>query len=80
MSPDTLTQTPSPTAGSTQQERRHSARNPWAIVARREIIARLTDRAFLVEEEDLRFVHQRLGDHHAALHAARQRAQLAVLL
>ncbi|MBP6995084.1 MAG: ABC transporter permease [Phycicoccus sp.] len=48
MSPDTLTQTPSPTAGSTQQERRHSARNPWAIVARREIIARLTDRAFLV--------------------------------
>ena len=30
----------------------------------------------LVEEQDLRLVRQRLGDHHAALHAARQRHDL----
>ena len=34
----------------------------------------------LVEEQDLRLVRQRLGDHHAALHAAGQRHDLAVLL
>ena len=34
----------------------------------------------LVEEQDLRLVRERLGDHHAALHAARQRHDLAVLL
>src|SRR4051812_11010209 len=34
----------------------------------------------LVEEQDLRLVGQRLGDHHPALHAAGQRHDLAVLL
>ena len=34
----------------------------------------------LVEEQDLRLVRQRLGDHHAPLHAAGQRHDLAVLL
>ena len=34
----------------------------------------------LVEEQDLRLVRQRLGDQHAALHAAGQRHDLAVLL
>ena len=34
----------------------------------------------LVEEQDLRLVRQRLRDHHATLHAARQRHDLVVLL
>ena len=34
----------------------------------------------LVEEQDARLVRQRLGDQHAALHAARERHDLAVLL
>jgi hypothetical protein len=34
----------------------------------------------LVEEQDARLVRQRLRDHHAALHAARQRHQLVVAL
>ena len=34
----------------------------------------------LVEEQDLRLVRQRLGDHHPALHAAGQRHDLGVLL
>ena len=37
-------------------------------------------RGRLVEEQDLRLVRQRLGDHHAALHAAGQRDDLGVLL
>ena len=34
----------------------------------------------LVEKQDPRLVRQRLGDQHAALHAARERHDLAVLL
>ena len=34
----------------------------------------------LVEEQDARFVRQRLGDHHAALHAARERHDLRFAL
>ena len=34
----------------------------------------------LIEEQDARLVAQRLGDQHAALHAAGQRDDLAVLL
>ena len=37
-------------------------------------------RGRLVEKQDLRLVRQRLGDHHAALHAAGQRDDLGVLL
>ena len=37
-------------------------------------------RGRLVEKQDLRLVRQRLGDHHAALHAARQRHDLVVAL
>jgi len=37
-------------------------------------------RGGLVQEQDLRFMRQRLGDHHAALHAAGQRDDLGVLL
>lgn len=48
MSPDTMTKSPTPATQSAKQERQHSAKNPWAIVARREIIARVTDRAFLI--------------------------------
>src|SRR5471030_1621614 len=36
--------------------------------------------AWFVEEQDLRFVRQGLGDHHPALHAARKRHDLVVLL
>ena len=37
-------------------------------------------RGRLVQEQDLRLVRQRLGDHHPALHAAGQRDDLGVLL
>jgi hypothetical protein len=37
-------------------------------------------RRWLVQKQDLRLVRQRLGDHHAPLHAARQRHDLGILL